>query len=420
MLKRLAFNAYRLTTKRYYVFIVLGAAFIVRMLWVCMFDAKQLSDFAWYLERALLISAGTGYVENGVPTAYRPIGYPAFLGGVLYLVHNSLFFAKLVHVALSICTIYIFYKLAMWITASKGIAGTAILMLALYPNQIAYSSLFASEIPFVFFILLAIYYFVLESRRSMWLSVLSGIFFAAAIMIKPIALFAPLILIFMYKGGKNRIVTLALVYIPIFILVGLWTYRNYTIYHAPIFSTSNVGVNLFIGNNPYANGTYRYDKTVTALIGSPINELIEGKLAQQYALEYISRHPLKSVALIPLKIVHFFLRDYEAVSANYHGMEGTDCFKIGLLKFLIFFSQAYYIVVMVLSVIGLWLSRKKLFHQYKLAAFFILYFVGIYIPFFGCDRFHYPVMPFLMLFSALAVDKFLKGRGALSQEYSSF
>jgi hypothetical protein len=250
----------------------------------------------------------------------------------------------------------------------------------------------------------------------MWLPVLSGIFFAAAIMIKPIALFAPLLLNFMYKGGKNRIVTLALVYIPIFILMGLWTYRNYTIYHAPIFSTSNVGVNLFIGNNPYANGTYRYDKTVTSLIGNPTNDLIEGKLAQQYALEYISRHPFKSIASIPLKIVHFFLRDYEAVSANYHGMEATAYFKTGLLKFLIFFSQAYYTIVMVLSVVGLWLSRKKLFHQDKLAAFFILYFVGIYMPFFGCDRFHYPVMPFLMLFSALAVHKFFEGQNAMGKQ----
>ena len=396
---------------------VLGIALALRVLWVCLFDAKQLSDFAWYLERALSIAAGKGYLENGVPTAYRPVGYPAFLGGVLFLVHNSMFFAKLIHVGFSVGSIYIFYKLAIWITGSKEIAGLAILIWAIYPNQIAYSSLFASEIPFVFFILLATYYLILESRRSMWLFALSGLFFAAAIMIKPIALFAPVILIFMYKVGKNRIVALALVYIPIFILMGLWTYRNYTIYHVPIFSTSNVGVNLFIGNNPYANGTYRYDKTVTSLIGNPTNDLIEGKLAQQYALEYISRHPFKSIALIPLKIVHFFLRDYEAVSANYHGMEGTEYFKIGLLKFLIFFSQAYYTIVMVLSVIGLWLSRKKLFHQYKLAAVFILYFVGIYLPFFGIDRFHYPVMPFLMLFSAWALSS-LFHKSPIGDEYS--
>src|SRR5258706_11767500 len=55
------------------------------------------SDGAWYVARATDIWAGRGYAENGVPTAYWPVGYPGFLAGVFSVFGPSLFVVKMIN-----------------------------------------------------------------------------------------------------------------------------------------------------------------------------------------------------------------------------------------------------------------------------------------------------------------------------------
>jgi hypothetical protein len=405
----------RLSGKQY-LRVVLGLAFILRLLWIILYNVRQTSDYGWYLDRALSISAGDGYILNGAPTAYWPIGYPAFLGAVFFILGNSLFLAKLLNVILATVTIYFVYKITQWITKSEEVSRITALLLAIYPNQIAYCSIFASEIPFVFFLTLAIYFLLVKNERGLLQFSISGLFFAMAIMIKPIVLFFPLLLIVLYKLGRNKFAVLFVIYVPVVILMSLWTYRNYTIFHEVFFSSSNVGVNLMIGNSPYADGTYIYDENTRALIGSPNDDFIEGKLSQKYAVEYIMQHPIKTVAMMPLKIWYIFVQDFDGAAANFHGINKKILYVALPLKFYGIMSQGFYMIIMFLSFYGMWIERKRIFKEYKFAAIFIIYFILMYMPFFGIDRFHYPMMAYFMIFSSLAIWNLM--RKFLPQENS--
>ena len=70
--------------KKFVIFWV-GLAAIMRLFWIFAVDTQPVSDFNWYFERAIEISRGNGYSIDGKPTAFWPVGYPAFVGIVLFV-----------------------------------------------------------------------------------------------------------------------------------------------------------------------------------------------------------------------------------------------------------------------------------------------------------------------------------------------
>ena len=58
---------------------------------------QQHSDELWYYHEAVSLAAGRGYSENGVLTAYWPVGWPGFLSLIFWLVGPSPFIGQLVN-----------------------------------------------------------------------------------------------------------------------------------------------------------------------------------------------------------------------------------------------------------------------------------------------------------------------------------
>src|SRR2546428_1686741 len=76
------------------VCLVLGV--VVRVLWIWVVDAPQVSDYGWYYQRALTLGQGRGYSVYGISTAYWSVGYPGFVGMIFKVFGPSLLVAKMV------------------------------------------------------------------------------------------------------------------------------------------------------------------------------------------------------------------------------------------------------------------------------------------------------------------------------------
>src|SRR5437899_2735449 len=126
---------------RYFPAACLGAAFLVRLAWALLVDPKPVSDFDWYFAKGIDISHGLGYQEHGAPTAFWPVGYPAFLGAIFALFGRSLLIAKIANALLYTGVLALSYWLAGRLFRSTLTAKLALLILAFYPNHIAYTSL---------------------------------------------------------------------------------------------------------------------------------------------------------------------------------------------------------------------------------------------------------------------------------------
>jgi hypothetical protein len=112
----------------------LAIGILIRLLWIYFVNAEQVADFGVYLQRAITIASGQGYSANGIPTAYAPVGYPGFLGGLFYLFGASVFLGKFVNVLLSGGILVLAYFVSREIFKSERAARATLCILAFHPN----------------------------------------------------------------------------------------------------------------------------------------------------------------------------------------------------------------------------------------------------------------------------------------------
>jgi hypothetical protein len=91
-----------------------------------------------------------GTLENRSPTAYWPVGYPAFLGLLFTLFGSSLFMAQAGNVILYTGVLVFASYIGKTLFEAELVGRVTLLLLAFYPDHIAYSSLLASEVLFLF------------------------------------------------------------------------------------------------------------------------------------------------------------------------------------------------------------------------------------------------------------------------------
>ncbi len=143
--------------------------------------------------------------------------------------------------------------------------------MAIYPNQIAYSSLLSTEILFFFLLLATV--LALVKQQYWW----GGLVFAYACLVKPLALFVPIVVFLIYLRRHlpigRLLSTTVVVYGLVVLVVVQWLIRNYDTTGQVMFISSNAGANLFIGNNIYATGGYLLDERANSLIGPTSNEV---------------------------------------------------------------------------------------------------------------------------------------------------
>jgi hypothetical protein len=228
------------------------------------------------------------------------------------------------------------------------------------------------------------------------------------VLIKPIIICFPALFIFFNYEKSRRLRAVSVHYILIALFIMPLTLRNYSIYHEFIPISLNSSVNLFIGNNPYANGTYIYDEKVLSLIGNPGDELTESKRAQRYAVDYIKEHPVRALVLLPRKIYYQYITDVDGISSNLAGVPLEAGATRMFLKASRIVAQAVYVFIVALFFISLY----RMIQGAGISAVLkrppiivILYFFIMYLPFFGAPRFHYVMMPFILMVAAAQLPK---------------
>lgn len=85
----------------------------IRLILILLVPVNPSSDAAWYFARAITIFEEGTFSEGGIATAYWPIGYPAFLSLLFYLIGNpSLLVAQIANLILAACSFcyFIFWR----------------------------------------------------------------------------------------------------------------------------------------------------------------------------------------------------------------------------------------------------------------------------------------------------------------------
>lgn len=401
---------FRIVRSKHFVPLCLASCLIVRVLWIALIVSEPVSDFAWYYQRGLDISAGRGYAVDGIPTAYWPVGYPAFLGLIFSVFGRSLLVAKLANILLFAGILYLSYRIARNLFASELTGRLTLLFLAFYPNHIAYSSLLSCESLFLFLFLLGTI-LIMKCGKRLLLTAASGLVFGLACLVKSQALFVPAILILFLrpeiKGRslKQYLVAFTIVYAVLMLTISPWIVRNYYEFSNFVYISNNGGITLLIGNNPYANGTYiPFNGKVASLLEPAENEREIDVRARNYAINYICEHPVRTIGLWPVKFWHIFNEDVEGVNWNVKGIDSKGKDMDIFFWYFTGLAQNYYIctvTVFLVSLPVLFMKRKRNGRAIPTAGLWVIgYFTAIYLITIGISRFHFPFIPWIMMYIA--------------------
>jgi len=390
----------------------LAAAFLVRLVWILLVDPKPLSDFDWYFTKGIDISLGRGYQEHGLPTAYWPVGYPAFLGAIFALFGRSVLVAKIANVLLYAGVLALSYWLTRRLFRSERTARLTLLLLAFYPNHIAYTSLVASEILFTFLMLLGIALLLVADRRFP-VAVLAGVVFGLACLARPQLLLAPFVTIVLLPRAEplaaslgRTALSLATVYSVLFLVLVPWTVRNYEAFGHPVLVSTNAGVNLLIGNGPWVDGTYTFGPELERIRDGG-TEYERDRRALRHAIAYIREHPLTTLGSWPRKFWSLYRNDVEGARWCFDGIEATG--KVvprGLAFAALATSQAYYVFLVAACAATLLASLGTVRASGGvplLGLGIIAYFTLLGLVFYGGSRYHFPVMPWVAMYAAALV-----------------
>ncbi|MEX2237476.1 MAG: glycosyltransferase family 39 protein [Dehalococcoidia bacterium] len=147
---------------------LLGALIVglaARIGWQLYVDAQPTSDALVYFDHAERLANGLGYVFDGRPTAYIPVGYPATLAAFFEVFGVHVWVGKLVNILAFIAIVSLTYLIGRELYGRPA-ARIAAWIMALLPSQVFVSTLLFSEPLFTAIQLAAVYLLLLGFRRA--------------------------------------------------------------------------------------------------------------------------------------------------------------------------------------------------------------------------------------------------------------
>lgn len=368
------------------------------------------SDDAWYFDTAKSIAAGRGFAEADGLTAFWPVGWPAFLGALMRAFGTHVLVGQCANLILSTAVIVLIAAIGKRLFPGNLAWRLAVLLIAVYPNHIASVALLSVE---NFFELLLLSGFLLLMSRSALGLIAAGLVFGMASLTKtqailvPAVLAAPLLIARpLLQAAGQWLRMMILVGLAMLVVILPWTVRNYIVFHAVVPIAANGGFNLLRGNNPSADGGYTMsDPLFDNLPTGAANQVLMDRMAKERGAHWISEHPGKFIRLIPRKIGGMWLGDGEAEWLYQRGYAGYAD-HAGLFRAARIINQIFYFVLLagaVASVPALWRGRRSLSPWCFSGWAAFGYFTALSMVFFGQSRFHFALMPFVILYAAWAV-----------------
>ncbi|HUU94379.1 MAG TPA: hypothetical protein VM487_01470 [Phycisphaerae bacterium] len=229
---------------------------------------------------------------------------------------------------------------------------------------------------------------------------------AALLLLEPaVVLFLPAAAVWLVaRGGRRAVRQVVVIGVTVMVLVGPWMCRNYAAFGEVFFIKSNLGHELFIGNNPTADGFYRW---TDAVAGEVLDEATYGRLVSADEFEmnrilggaaagYIGEDPGRFVRLSGRRVWWFWRLKFDAKWDELLG--GRTAWK-----YLRGFDEAGQDVLLILAYLGAVFGLKRRAGVGLPLLFLLTYPIPYYVTHVDIPRYRFPVVPLVMLLSAYAI-----------------
>jgi 4-amino-4-deoxy-L-arabinose transferase-like glycosyltransferase len=396
-------------------------ALAIRLIWIFWADVEPTfdDDTGRYQVSAENLSDGHGFaLFIGQPTAFWPVGYPATLAALYTVVGKHYEAALGVNALAGAATAVLTFFLASQVFGKKAgwLAGAAV---AVFPSHVFFSSLVLTEVPYtaLFIAIVLALLSMVRGNIPRWpLLVGFGLVVGYATLVRSETLLLPAVAMpFVAAQARNwrpAVIWLAWVAAGMALVIVPWTARNAIEMRAFVPLTTNAGVNLWIGHHEGADGRFALAGELFAEVRDEFAregtqpdpqdlETRNNQVGLREAIEFALTNPVAEVRLAGQKLWWMFNDDEEAIRWNEtHG--GRPFLSSEARSGLLALSNVTYFILLASFVIGvlLWLSKPDLSGGFLLAV--LGYWTAVHLVFFGDARYHFPMVPIMAAFAALA------------------
>ena len=386
---------------------LVALALALRIVWAIAVPVRPVSDPAAYDVFARGLAAGEGYGwKAGEPSAYWPVGTAAAYGALYAVFGVSAVPVVVLNILLGGAIVLLTALVARrWFGERAALFAAA--ATALWPSLIAFTTVIASELPFITLLLLGVR---LWERRGFVSAVAPGLVFAAAALVRPQALIVPGVLAVgdLLRREPARATLLRAVVAGAVMTAAIlpWSFRNQRELGSFVLISTNGGANFWMGNNPASRGAYMPLPSWT--IG--MDEVTRDRELGRAAKAYIQAEPVAFAARTAKKLVA--LHDRETIGAAWNpglrerfGAAAERAFK-GLATVFwwaaLGLSLAGAAVLLARDGVRAWAGHPAV----ALWACLALTHAAIVVQ----DRYHFPAIPCVAALAGLAVAAFLERR----------
>jgi tetratricopeptide (TPR) repeat protein len=407
--------------------VIFAVALCVRLLHVwqmrdTLFFSVLMGDSRGYDAWARQLAAGDWI---GADVFYQAPLYPYFLGAIYAALGRDLLAVRVIQAVIgALSATALGY--AGWRLISPAAGLIAGLMLALYPPAIFFDGLLQKSVLDVLFVCtsLAIVGHLIARGGGVRSWVLLGATLGALSLTRENALaLVAVVLVWAAspaaegeastpnRAGRWTGVRAAAVVAGLAIVLMPVAIRNYAVGGGFYLTTSQFGSNLFIGNNPLADGSYM---SLRAGRGSPEFERLDAtELAEQASgrrltpaevssywtgrtLTFIRDQPAAWLRLLARKMRLLWSRT-EVIDTESQDSHAEYSAPLRLLDPI--WNFGVLLPLAVIGVVALWPQRRRLWPLYALT---FVYAASV-VLFFVVARYRHPLVPFVMLFAAAGV-----------------
>ena len=338
-------------------------------------------------------------------SSFIPPVYPLFLAFADLISHtNGDWLVKAVQIFASELTILSLYALTVELGGSKRQGLLVATFWAIYPPAIAYASDLSTVTLEVFFFIPGIWLLMRAVKRtSAWLVIPAGVLLALAGLTRSTWLVVlPLAIIWLiwYLGRKWKTwLKMALFFcLASGITLLPWMVHNYQAQGKWLLTSTNGGLNFWIGNNPKATGEYIFptaidEKLVLSVANLP--EINRDQFFYSQGLAFMRKSPGAFVSLLGRKLLYsIFFRPN--IGSTYQAAQ-ISLYSLSIIAFI-----GAWLILLPFAVIGLF-HLEGHWREHSLLILAFLGNVATSTIYFSGTRFRTPVDGFAMIWAAVGL-----------------
>jgi 4-amino-4-deoxy-L-arabinose transferase-like glycosyltransferase len=392
--------------------ITLIISFAVTLSYSFYFALEPSVDARAYDNIALNLVSGAGYREN-IDLAQKNDfsigrvgpGYELFLASIYFVFGHHYWVVWLIQAFLHIASAILLFFLSKELFKERGelIGFVASSSFAFFVDIFELNAMLLTESLVLFLLILSVWLFIKFYRSPFKLNAaLLGLVTTAAAMTRPTLLIFNLIFIF-FCLIKRYYFQATIIFVCAITLIGPWVWRNYSIYNRVIITTAAGGYDLWIGNNPLANGELEPSQEIKDF--SKSHTIIEtSERGVKQVVRFVFSEPVHEVELLLIKTSVYF--SFARPAAFWFHLRGFS--KIAT----IIFSSGFAFLLFSFGLSGIYFLWKKKEPIYFWLVLLALSMPLTVIPIVVETRYRYPLYPFLSLafgyFVSLLFDGGLK------------